>query len=383
MSYKVVKNGCLVSSKGYIEEDLLIDNDLIQSNINICDREDLEIIDASGCYVTPGLIDIHVHGGAGCSFLDCSDKKIDKLKRDFVKHGVTTFLPTIMSASKEKMINNVKFLTDYIKDQDPNLPEALYINLEGPFLSIEYKGIHQEKDLKLINNELLEALLSDKVKIITIAPELDENDDIVPSLVARNMVVSIGHTSASYEDAIKAIEAGASLATHLFNGMVSFHHRKPGLLPAILLKDSVYAELIADGEHVHPAAIELVLKTKPLDKIILISDSIPLRNCPEMDYYIGKEKIFIRGNKPVSASGVISGSILTVDKAIRNVVNWGLVDFKTAIGFVTTNPAKLLGVENNTGSLSHGNKANMVLWDKQSLAIKATIINGKCYWADV
>lgn len=382
MAYKLIKNGCLVFSKGYVEEDLLIQNDIITSGIGNIDNNNVEIIDASNCYVTSGLIDIHVHGGRGCNFLECSDKLIKILKTDLLKHGVTTFLPTIMSAPKEKMLKNIEFLTNYIQNQDKTLPEALYINLEGPFLSIEYRGIHQKEDLRQVNRDLLNELISNKVKIITIAPELDDNGDLVSSLVSRNIVVSIGHTSASYEQAIEAIDAGATLATHLFNGMISFHHRKPSLLPAILLKDSVYTEIIADGEHVHPAAIELVLKIKPLDKIILISDSIPLRDCPEMDYYIGKDKIFISGNKPVNANGVISGSILTIDKAVRNIVNWGLADFKTAIGFVTHNPAKLLGIETTHGNLSNGCKANIVLWDKTTLAIKATIINGECYWND-
>ena len=382
MACKLIKNGCLVSSKGYVEEDLLIQNDLIVCDVRNIDNNNLEIIDASDCYVTSGLIDIHVHGGKGCNFLECSDKLIKILKTDFLKHGVTTFLPTIMSASKDKMINNIQFLTNYIQNQDKTLPEALYINLEGPFLSVEYKGIHQEEDLRQVNTELLEELISNKVKIITIAPELDDNGYLISSLISRNIVVSIGHTSATYKQAIDAIDAGATLATHLFNGMIPFHHRKPGLLPAILLKDSVYTEIIADGEHVHPAAIELVLKTKPSDKIILISDSIPLRDCPEMDYYIGKDKIFISGNKPVNANGVISGSILTIDKAVRNIVNWGLADFKTAISFVTSNPAKLLGIENIYGNLCHGTSANIVLWDKKTLNIKATIVNGKCYWID-
>ena len=149
------------------------------------------------------------------------------------------------------------------------MPEALYINLEGPFLSIEYRGIHQKEDLKQVNTDLLNELISNKVKIITIAPELDDNGYLISSLISRNIVVSIGHTSATYKQAIDAIDAGATLATHLFNGMIPFHHRKPGLLPAILLKDSVYTEIIADGEHVHPAAIELVLKTKPSDKIMI------------------------------------------------------------------------------------------------------------------
>ena len=375
-----ILNASLITPEGITDSNLLINNGIIEqiAESSLCNSN--EQVDAINCYVTPGLIDIHTHGGVGCNFLNCSERDIEKFKLDLLLHGVTLFLPTVMTAPADKMLTNIHFLTEYINNQSKFLPEALAINLEGPFLGKEYRGIHSSKELKALTKSSLEEFLTDAVRIITIAPELDQTGDIISSLASRGIITSIGHSAASYEDTNRAVDSGAKLVTHLYNAMKRFHHRSPGILTSALLNDVLYTEIIADGIHVHPAAIELAIKTKPEDRIILVSDSIALRDCPDLDYYVGEDKIHVEGNRAVNDAGVLSGSVLALDQSIRNLMRWGLVDFKQVIDFATANPARLLGLDNKIGSVAEGLKADLVIWNKVDLSIKATIVNGKCYW---
>lgn len=383
-----IKDGCLVTPYGPINEDLWIENRYIKAAKQKISYKKYDIIDAKDCYVTPGLLDIHVHGGVGCSFLDCSIDKISTLKKDLIKHGITAIMPTIMTAPVEKMCENINFLTNYIQNQEDYLPDFLGLNLEGPFLSPDFCGIHSRQHVQELNTSVLEKLLTNAVKIITLAPELDKKGINISYLNSRNIIVSMGHSGASYEEALNAVEHGTKLVTHLYNAMKPFHHRSPGIISTALLEDSVYVELIADGVHVDPAAIKLTLKIKPKNKVILVSDSIALRDCPAMDYYVGDQKIFIKDNKAVNAEGIISGSIVTLDQSVRNLVKWGIADFPTAINYAVFNPAKLLNLSGHKicyanqgfrGCIYNDCRADIVLWDKDSLKIKATIVNGRVY----
>lgn len=374
-----ITNGCLVTPHGYLENDLWVKDGVI---ITIDSSEAIktyETIDASGCYVTPGLIDIHIHGGAGCNFLDCQPESIRKLKFDLIQHGVSAFLPTIMTGSESKMIYNISFLSEYAREQSPFLPEICGINLEGPFLSEQKKGIHSARDLKKLSINEIKKFLNGSIKIVTIAPELDPVGEVISYLTKHGIIVSIGHSEASYEQSVRASGFGARLVTHLYNAMTEFHHRSPGLIAESLMNDALYIELIADGVHIHPAAIKLALKIKPNNKIILISDSIALRNTDAFEYFVGADRIHVEGNRAVNAQGVLSGSILALDQSVKNLVRWGLTDFCTAINYASYNPAMLLGINKVHGSILPGSKANIILWDKENLSIKAAVVGGKLY----
>ncbi|MEW5821430.1 MAG: N-acetylglucosamine-6-phosphate deacetylase, partial [Cyanobacteriota bacterium] len=356
--------------------DLCVENNLIKSHNDISTPDKYEIINAADCYVTPGLIDIHIHGGLGCNFLEFSEEKIILLKKDLLKHGVTSIYATVMTASKNIMIDAIKSLSEYINKQDPLLPEILGLNIEGPFLSSEYRGIQPEKDLLTLNKEILKEFLTEKVKILTLAPELDEYGINISYLKSNNIIPAMGHSLATFEQANKAIEQGIVLVTHLYNAMRRFHHRSPGILAASLLSRNVYTEIIADGIHVHPAAIELVVKARPNNKIILISDSIALRDVDNYEYFVGEDKITVKDNKAINNKGVLSGSVLSLDDSIRNLVKWGVVEFSEAINYASINPATLLGIDDKYGSIIPDKIANIVIWDKKTLKIKATIIQG-------
>jgi N-acetylglucosamine-6-phosphate deacetylase len=372
-----IKNGTLVTPFGCINDSLWIEDSII-THIGYHDTyKKFDLIDASSCYITPGLIDIHIHGGAGCNFIACTTDELDTLKKDLLKHGITKLIPTVMTAPADQMLNAIDVLSRYIDKQDPYLPCFTGINVEGPFLSPQRKGIHPSKHLDNLSIETVNKYINDKVKILTLAPELDKTGQVIPFLTKKGIIVSLGHSISSYEKALQASQSGAKLVTHIYNAMEPFHHRNPGIMAAALVDDSLFVELIADGIHVHPGAIKLAIKAKPVDKVILISDSIALRDSPETSYSVSGEKITIRDNKAVNNSGVLSGSIVTVDQCIRNLVQWGIADFPTAVTFATFNPAKLLGIYQEKGCMYHKCRADLVIWDKQTLEIKNTIINGR------
>jgi N-acetylglucosamine-6-phosphate deacetylase len=332
-------------------------------------------------YITPGLIDIHFHGGCGCNFLDPDLNEIEILKQDLIKHGITAALPTIMTGPQEEMIKAIQFFNDYIDKQDDYSPQFIGINVEGPFLSPEKKGIQPEKYIQKLNSLTLEKFLYNKVRIITLDPDQDQEGFVIPYLTRRGIIVSLGHSLATYDSVCNAILNGASLITHLYNAMERFHHRQLGIISAALVEDSVYVELIADGVHVHPGAIKLAVKAKPSDKVILVSDAIALRGQPAKKYFVDGEEISIKENTAYNKEGVISGSIITIDECIRNIVKWGITDFATAVGYATFNPSRLLGFYNKEyGCIYQDCLADLVLWDKETLEIKATMIKGKLHW---
>lgn len=379
MATQCIVNGTLITPHGYVEDKLWIEDSHIKQIGSIIGSKDLQVIDAKNCYITPGLVDIHVHGGVGCNFLQSNNHDIEKLRYDLIKHGVTSIYPTIMTAPLNQMIDSISFLTEYIQKQSQDLPELMGINLEGPFLSPGQSGIHTIKDLRKLDLAILKQLLTNKVKIVTLAPELDKSKEIISFLNSKNILISMGHSTASYEVAIKSFKEGVKLVTHLFNAMKPMHHRNPGLVAAALNEKELCVELIADGIHVSPEVIRLALNLKDPDRVILISDAIALRGSPELDYCVGEEKIHLQDNKAVNSKGVISGSVLPLDQSIRNLVQWEITDFKTAINYATYNPAKLLSVSDKVGCLFPGTKANIVLWDKETLSIKSVFINGKLY----
>lgn len=379
MNLYCIKNGCIVTQNEYIKTDLWIEGSIIRAIGSYQPEKNYEVIDAKNCYITPGLIDIHVHGGVGCNFLEPTANDLIRLKLNLISKGITSILPTIMTAKEDEMKKAMLFLSEYINMNDNLFPEFIGINLEGPFLSPQNSGIHSINELQEISIEKLKIFLNKNVKIITIAPELDKTPECIKYLTNENVIVSMGHSMANFEESLSAVMNGIKLSTHLYNTMTPFHHRQPGIITTALVEDSVYVELIADGIHVHPAAIKLAIKAKPKDKVILVSDSIALRECPDLDYYVGGKKIYIKNNKAVNEDGVISGSILSLDHSIRNLVSWGLVDFKTAISYATINPAKLLNLVNIIGIISPGYCANIVLWDIDTLKIVSTIAGGKIY----
>lgn len=338
----------------------------------------IEIIDGCNNYLTPGFIDIHIHGSRGCDTMDSNLESLQRIKKVLPETGVTSFLATTMSMSKNNIINSLKNI-EMIKKQDKiNSSNAgarlLGCHLEGPFLNKEYRGAQSKKhitsyDLKIIDD------YKDIIKIVTLAPELKGAEKLIKHLCANNIVVSAGHTGASYEETIKAAKWGLTHITHLFNAMEKFHHRRPGIIGAALTID-LSIEIIADFVHLHPATIQIILKAKELDKIILITDQMRAGMLGEGEYELGGQKVIVENGSARLENGQLAGSVLTLDQAIRNIQKIGILSLNEIINMVTRNPAVLLGVEDEIGTIKKGNYADFVLLDNKFEVIQV-FINGE------
>ncbi len=367
--FRVVKDGAVVIANGTIYE--------VGSSSEAEIPEGAEVIDVSGKIITPGFVDLLVHGGAGgYGFSDENEGSIEKISKYFIENGSTTVLGSLHAKPKDRVISDIKRLTAYIKgNPDSNIKG---IHMEGPYLNPELKGAMNEDYLwKPTVESFLEMWEASEgtIKLMTIAPELPGALDVIREASFRGVVCSIGHSTASYEDIDAAIDHGAAHVTHMFNAMNGMHHRKPSVVTAALLRDELKIELIADTYHVHPSVMELLLKTKTPKGIILITDSIRVGGLHEgEESQFSDQKVVVKGNKAVMEDGTIAGSTLTLNIAIKNIVETTGAKLTDAVRMASLNGAKVLGI--NKGILASGKPADIVVMDKE-FNVEMTIMKGK------
>jgi len=377
-----ISNGTVITPFETIENGAVIFED---GKITAVGRRDeievptgARIIEASQKIVTPGFIDIHVHGGKGRSVMDASAEAVSELAKFEASHGTTAFLPTTISASQEKLLDAAKAVK-VAMEKETKGAEVLGIHLEGPYISTERRG---GQDLDFIRPPSLDELreivkVSDqKVKIVTLAPELDGAERLIDELRDLGIVASMGHSNATYKEAVDAIKRGVRHSAHVFNGMRSFHHREPGVLGAVLLHDEVTAELISDGVHVHPAAMKLLTRVKGPERMVLVTDAVRATGMPDGEYRLGKQNVIVKNGVCRLESGELAGSTLTMDVALRNMVELVGASLQEAVRMATVNPAKVIGVEDRKGSIEPGKDADLVILDEK-LNICSTIVKGE------
>ncbi len=331
----------------------------------------VETIDAENLFVSPGFINIHIHGSAG---VDTMDDDIDALKKfaEFLpSSGVTSFLPTTMTLPLKKIYRALERIR--IGKNFSGGAKILGANVEGPFISKKFKGAQAEENIIPANFELIKNF-SDVIKIITVAPE-EINFDFIDRCREKNIVVSIGHSAATYETAMAAIEQGANHITHLFNAQSGFHHRKPGVVVAALDSNAV-VELIADNVHVHPAAQRIVSKIKPRREIILITDSLRACGLGDGVSELGGQKVFVKGNLATLEDGTIAGSVAKMNEVLKIFCANTSTDIASGVETITKNPAVELGIFDKAGSLEVGKAADIVLFDDE-LNIRKVFIGGR------
>ncbi len=331
--------------------------------------------DFSDFYISPGFIDIHIHGAFGGDFLDCKYEEIEKIAIFLASKGVVGFLPTIVTAPIKDMKEAVEKLEKYMKDQK-NGAKALGVHLEGPFLNPKYKGAQPEEYIIKPDIDILEELYSPYLKVMTIAPEMDDGFKVIKYLKERNIVVSAGHTDASYDLMRDAVLNGVSHITHLFNGMRPLHHRDPGVVGYALANDDISVEVIADGYHLSDVVLKIVTKLKPKDRILLVSDAIMATGLNDGEYRLSNQKVIVKERKAVLESGSLAGSTLTMDRAVRNIIEMTGVSIVDAVYMASYSPARLLGIENRKGSIDVGKDADIIVFDKD-FNIKVTMVEGK------
>lgn len=317
----------------------------------------------------PGFVDVHIHGAGGHDVMEGSGEALAAVTQTVVQHGTTGIIATTATASPEETVRSVAGISRYIGLQhQTNGPraEVLGIHFEGPFLSPARRGVHPPECLRLPSAELLERFLeaaSGNARIMTLAPELMGAMPCIRAAREAGMVVALGHTDATYEQARVAIASGVRHAAHVYNAMRPFSHRDSGVVGAVLTAPEVTAELIADGVHVDEAAMKLLLQAKGAGGVILVSDGTSATCMPDGKYRLGQLEVTVSRGVCRNAEGKLAGSTLTLDRGLRNIVNLG-APLADAVRMLTLNPASLLGMEFKKGVLRAGADADIVLLDE-------------------
>ncbi|MGQ9572742.1 MAG: N-acetylglucosamine-6-phosphate deacetylase [Dehalococcoidia bacterium] len=337
-----------------------------------------QVVDLSGLTLVPGFIDIHVHGGGGFSLMTEDEQEIRSYARWVVSKGVTGFLVTLAAARRPQMERWLAVAASVGEDV-PGGARLLGVHLEGPFVNPKRKGaLPAEGPRPPDVSELLAHVRTaqGRLKLITLAPELPGAHELIAAARDQGLVVSIGHSDATYEEALEAFALGITQATHCFNAMRPFHHRDPGCLGAILTSPQVAAELIADAVHVHPAAMALLLRVKGPERTILVTDGVAPAGLAAGSYSLAGQSIKVEGGTATLADGTLAGSVGTMDQLVRNLVRLGLASLQEASRMASLNPALALGLGGSKGRIAPGFDADLVALDG-SLEVTMTFVGGE------
>lgn len=338
-------------------------------------------VSAIGRTLVPGFVDVHIHGAGGHDVMEGTDQALETVATTVARSGTTSFVATTVTASEAETSRSIAGIARYILEvqgvSTKPCAEVLGIHFEGPFISHVRRGVHPVEHLAIPSRELLSRFLAQArgtAMILTLAPELPGASDLLGDALAAGLVISIGHTDATFEQAEAAIAAGARHAAHVFNAMRPFSHRETGVLGAVLTSPQVSAELIADGIHVDAAAIRMLVTLKGTGHVILVSDGTAATAMPDGDYQLGPMKVTVLGGVCRNAEGKLAGSTLTLDRALRHMVALG-VPLQEALCMLTLNPAKQIGVETRKGTLAPGADADIVLLDEK-LGVSGVMTRG-------
>ena len=324
-----------------------------------------EII-AKDRFAAPGFVDVHIHGAGGHDVMEATEEALRAISSSIGSHGTTSFVATTVTADPNAICRSSEGIARYIGIQHANsIPgaEILGIHFEGPFISPLRRGVHPPEWIRLPSAELLEKFVTaaqGHALLLTIAPELLGAMPCIDAARKAGMVVGIGHTDATYEQARAALARGAHHAIHTYNAMRPFSHRDAGVIGAVLTSPEISAELIADGVHVDETAMRLLLRAKGAGGVILISDGISATGMPDGKYILGGFEVTVSGGVCRSTEGKLAGSTLTLDRALRNIVNLG-TPVGDALRMLTLNPATLLGIEHKKGTLRANADADIIL----------------------
>jgi N-acetylglucosamine-6-phosphate deacetylase len=342
-------------------------------------------LDLDGSWLLPGYIDLHVHGGGGGSFTGSDQDEHLTATRFHSQHGTTSLLATTVSSSREHLRRAVTALRETMRGQTQG-SRILGINLEGPYISQECRGAQDPAGIRDPDIEEFSDLLTagdGAVRVVTLAPERPGARSLAAAAREAGVVVSLGHAAATYEDVLSAVAGGATLVTHMFNGMHQLHQRVPGLVGAALVSPELSCELVADGMHVHPAVVRMLIAAKGVDRVLLITDAINAAGLPDGNHVLGDGVTItvMSGRVTVQGTQTLAGSTLTMEQAVKNVVAFADLSVVKASQLASTNAARLLGRSDTTGEIRSGHLADLVVLNSE-LDVCATLVGGNWAYRD-
>lgn len=335
-----------------------------------------DALDASGCYVIPGLIDVHFHGAMGHDFCDASDEGISAIAAYEASRGVTSICPTTMTLPEERLAPIVASVAAH--EAAAGEAGIVGINMEGPYIAPDKVGAQNPAYVRSASIEefgRLQHQAKGLIKLVDVAPEQPGNLEFIRQM-SHDVRVSVAHTCTGYDDACAAFDAGARHMTHLFNAMPALHHREPGPIAAGAERNDVTAEIIADGVHIHPAMVRLAFALFGDDRMILISDSLRACGLGDGEYELGGQQFFVKGNRATIANGSLAGSVSDVMACMRTAVRTMGIPLTSAVKAATVNPARALGLDGKLGAIAPGYQADAVVLDRD-LNIKHVVLRGK------
>ncbi len=367
---------CIINGKLIIKDEIIEGKVLLFDNkiVNIMDNYDMglmEVIDAKNNFVSAGFIDVHIHGSGGADVMDATVEALETLSTSILKTGTTSFLATTMTMSVkaiDKALQNIQ--NNKTKVTGANI---LGIHLEGPFININKHGAQDKNYIQTPNLSLIENYMDD-IKMITLAPEIEESETFIKYIYQKypHIILSLGHSNASYALSKKSFNWGISHVTHLFNAMNPYHHREPGIVGAVF-DSNVTCDIIADLVHTHASTLQLVQKVKP-EKLILITDAMRAGCMKCGNYDLGGRNVEVSEGKAILEDGTLAGSVLKMNEAMGNMLKHTSMCLQEVVQAVTQIPAQKLGIKK--GALQKGYDADIVIFDK-NFSIISTIISGE------
>ena len=343
----------------------------------------VSVVDLGDAVIAPGFVDIHIHGGVGLDIMRASAAELPRLGKFLAQHGVTGYFPTTVAAPLDDTFMALDRLANAIdaaktsSDGDGAQARPLGIHLEGPFLSHKRRGVHPPEYLVQPTIEIFDRLWQaarGQVRMMTIAPEVPGATEVIAEAARRNVCVSMGHSDAELPIAQSAVKSGARHATHTFNAMRPLDHRDPGIIGEVLTDNRITADIIADGIHVAPAVVKLFLQAKGIDRAVLITDAISATGMPEGRYKLGPIEVDVRDGKCTSG-GSLAGSVLTLDRAVRNVTQFAHWSLKDAVRAASLNPARAARLADQ-GQLVAGAEATFIALSPAG-EVRKTVVRGK------
>jgi len=333
-------------------------------------------IDVGGKILAPGLIDLHVHGALGRDSMDATPEALRQMARFYARHGVTAFLATTTSSPPESILAALENVAK-VMQAGTGAATLLGAHVEGPYLNAQRRGAQNPSHIRAVDpGEYRRIIGTGVVKLLTLAPELPQSEDLIRFAVANRVAVSAGHTCASFEEMCRAAEMGVTQVTHLFNGMEPLHHRRPGAVGAALVLDSLCCQLIADNVHVHTAVLDLVVRSKGVDGVILITDAMRAAGMSDGDYEMGGLHVTVRQGVARLANGSLAGSTLTLERAVGNMMAAADLSLPAALSMATTTPARALGLEARKGAIGVGKDADLIILDER-MWVSLTMVAGE------